>query len=364
MAERKPLYQPWNEEEFISDFRVRRMNNIQVWMYRSLLQAAFFHDTRPFLPNDDDSLWILSGASSLTEWNLHKPPVMACFEITPEGLLTNKRVIKDWEKLRDYRAKMKKLSDKATESRAAFAGSSHGDRTITSLDSKVSKGKVSEVNESQDKLREEEDIMSLKSNITDKARELLGIRITSEDRNWDEVRSLARVYSQDRVQDAFSEWAESKGTDTVIFPLSDFCKVADGLLRGIRTVKANPLTKELINDLVYLSDDTVTFDAKQATAIGKLLDDYSLSEVKEAFKKFFSNIQDDAFLLRRAGKTFVETAEQLLYTQRRRKAEAEASEALQKHLLEQEQALAAKEQAERNARAISEADLVEDHLGL
>ena len=60
----KPDYQPWNEEEFQADVFVRGMNWMQKHFYRALLQAAFFHSTRPYLPADDEVLWVLAGAES------------------------------------------------------------------------------------------------------------------------------------------------------------------------------------------------------------------------------------------------------------------------------------------------------------
>src|SRR5579863_7039208 len=46
-ANSKPMYQPWNEEEFQADVFVRGMTWLQRHLYRALLQASFFHGTRP-----------------------------------------------------------------------------------------------------------------------------------------------------------------------------------------------------------------------------------------------------------------------------------------------------------------------------
>lgn len=126
MYEKKPLYQPWNEEEFQSDFRVRGMSSTQRWMYKSLLQSAFFHETRPYLPRDDEVLWILSGAGSIEEWLRNKEPVLKCFTATPDNpeLIQNKRVCKDWNRLTEYRTKMAEMGKQSASAKRTFGGRS------------------------------------------------------------------------------------------------------------------------------------------------------------------------------------------------------------------------------------------------
>src|SRR5208282_1081787 len=98
---RKPLYQPWNEEEFQADVFVRGMTWLQRHFYGSLLRASFFHGTRPYLPNDDNILWVLAGAACKSMWMKHKNVVLSRF--TAVGgrvdLIENKRVTADWYRL-------------------------------------------------------------------------------------------------------------------------------------------------------------------------------------------------------------------------------------------------------------------------
>ena len=144
MENKKPLYQPWNEEEFQGDVYVRGMNHVQRWMYRTLLQAAFFHSTRPYLPNDDEVLWVLAGCESIEEWQQNKDKILKRFrtiEVGGENLLENKRVSSDWARLESKRDQMAELSEKAVEARRAKKGEAvllvpGGNRTITSTESK------------------------------------------------------------------------------------------------------------------------------------------------------------------------------------------------------------------------------------
>lgn len=123
MYKQKPGYQPWNEEEFLSDVYVRGMTPVQRWMYRTLLQASFFHSTRPYLPKEEAILWVLAGCESLEQWRANSGPVLARFETTENGLIGNKRVVEDWGKLLDKREKMAELGRKSASVKRTFNGS-------------------------------------------------------------------------------------------------------------------------------------------------------------------------------------------------------------------------------------------------
>lgn len=145
MYNKKPLYQPWNEEEFLSDVRVRGLTCVQRWMYRTLLQAAFFHSTRPYLPNDDRILWVLAGCESIEQWRANKEFVLELF--TPENeskLLGNKRVIEDWQRLEESREKMAELGRKSAAVKRTFNARSTSNSKRESKSERESEGKVND----------------------------------------------------------------------------------------------------------------------------------------------------------------------------------------------------------------------------
>ncbi len=123
-ASSKPMYQPWNEEEFQADVFVRGMTWLQRHLYRALLQAMFFHSTRPFLPADDEVLWVLSGAESIEMWQQNKSKILKRFTAVSDRpeLLENKRVTADWERLTDARNKMAELGERSAAVRRALNG--------------------------------------------------------------------------------------------------------------------------------------------------------------------------------------------------------------------------------------------------
>lgn len=135
-SSKKPLYQPWNEEEFQADVFVRGMNHMQRWMYRCLLQSSFFFTTRPYLPIDDKVLWVLAGCENRAQWEASKTEVLERF--TPvdgnPSLMENKRVTADWGRLAAARDKMSELGQRSAAARSTFNGGSTGvERNTTGI---------------------------------------------------------------------------------------------------------------------------------------------------------------------------------------------------------------------------------------
>jgi uncharacterized protein YdaU (DUF1376 family) len=101
--EYQPPYQFWHEQDFWSDECVSRgMTSIQRHYYRALLQAAYYSSTRPYLPNNDDELWILADTETKQNWVDNKAAIMVKFqEIEVRGVkvLSHKRLLRDWIKL-------------------------------------------------------------------------------------------------------------------------------------------------------------------------------------------------------------------------------------------------------------------------
>jgi hypothetical protein len=120
MATQKPNYQPWNHDEFLADLCVRRMNEVQRWMYCFLLHSSFFHGTRPYLPISDDDLWVLAGCKDKKQWIDNKAPVLACFDevaSSDEKYLLQKRVAREYEKLDGARRKASEWGKQGNEAR-------------------------------------------------------------------------------------------------------------------------------------------------------------------------------------------------------------------------------------------------------
>ena len=112
---KKPLYQPWSEEEFCSDLFVQHMTPVQRWMYRTLLQSAFFCSMRPYLPDDDGMLWMLAGCENRQQWAANKEIVRGRFsssKIKGQPVLVQKRIVEDWKRIQNKRKELSEQGHK------------------------------------------------------------------------------------------------------------------------------------------------------------------------------------------------------------------------------------------------------------
>jgi len=68
---------------------------------------CYYGDDRPFLTSDDKLLWIIAEADSLEDWIANKSLIMSKFKPVNGGLLSNKRVLLEWdislEKLKQHK---------------------------------------------------------------------------------------------------------------------------------------------------------------------------------------------------------------------------------------------------------------------
>ncbi|MGB8580985.1 MAG: hypothetical protein WCD47_09195 [Candidatus Sulfotelmatobacter sp.] len=95
-----PRFIPWSELDFWNDpVVVQAMNWQQRHLYRALLLKAHVCATRPYLPDDDNQLWLLADAGSLKNWMENRDAVLQKFtreEIEGVRVLSHKRVLRDW----------------------------------------------------------------------------------------------------------------------------------------------------------------------------------------------------------------------------------------------------------------------------
>lgn len=94
-------YLRWDEPAFWADRVVAsRMTTHQRHLYRALLLAALWCDTRPDLPNNDNDLWLLADADDIKDWNLNKGHILSKFhedEVDGVKVLYNNRLRREWE---------------------------------------------------------------------------------------------------------------------------------------------------------------------------------------------------------------------------------------------------------------------------
>lgn len=178
---------------------------------------------------------------------------------------------------------------------------------------------------------------------------------------WGRIDDLSDAYGQTKVVEAFETWAKSRENEIITRPVGEFLRVAIAVLKGARLL-SHPDLMPLLKDLTYAGDDNIAFTKEQQAVIGQLLNEYKPEEILSAFKAFYERIDGDDFAVRTAGKTFTESVELLLSTQRRRREEARKQAETIKRLTEQEQQKAENERLERQRAEEAENALIEDTL--
>lgn len=296
----KPLYQPWSEEEFVADQFVRAMKSMERWMFRTLLQQAFFCSTRPYLPDDEDQLWMLAGCDYREQWDENKTRVLKMFsKIQRRGvhLLKQKRVELDFRRERKHRQKL----------------ASNGHKGGKATQAKLKQGSSTELNRTEPNKTEPD----------------------STERN--------------NKRECVSSTPRSR-----IAPDDDNC-------RKEVTLQTSQDTARVIHEISSISHLTVIPDAKQAHAICKWLADYTPEEILDAFRRFYGEITDD-FQLKFAAKNFVEKGPYLIEGMRKIRQQRAAEEELRARQRQQLEAQAQKEFEEMERRKREEEELIETTL--
>ncbi len=149
----KPEFQPWNEEEFRADPYVSKvMNPKQRSLYKNLLQQMFFASSRPRLLHNDEELWLFADAENLQEWLDNKEVVLKKFRVV-EGLLENKRVLDDWNRMMEKRQGLHVARSEAGRRGGLSSGKQRQAKKSLASSNTANEAKVSEV-----KLSKSEDI--------------------------------------------------------------------------------------------------------------------------------------------------------------------------------------------------------------
>lgn len=96
----KPQWMRWYEDSFQADLRVRYMKPTQRHFYRALIIQSFYCGERPYLPDNDDMLWMLADANDKEHWMEHAPVVRSMFTpvvIDDVPLLSHGKILREWK---------------------------------------------------------------------------------------------------------------------------------------------------------------------------------------------------------------------------------------------------------------------------
>lgn len=295
----KPLYQPWSEEAFWGDNNVRRMTQLQRWMYRTLLQAAFFGDLRPNLPDDDDELWLMADCLDKDQWLQNSAQIRKMFtsKILDDGItkvLFRNRLEADWDRLVEKRQQLAENGRKGGEAKA-LANAKQMPSNGVANSGQVSK----EVSKKEREEKEEEKTLL--------AENLLKNKVLA---NWpgsipDKLDATARVdlksltleLGVDALGAKMDAWAAGLAFPPKR-PLAAFLKAVRGLPDvdpETTTISGPVVTKQLVQETLDLiaaaSGGSTIIGPSHSPKIAAALASYGQSVVLSAFKDFWSNYE-------------------------------------------------------------------------
>lgn len=363
-------YQPWNHEEFMADRKVRRMRSAVRKTYAMLLHEMFFCTTRPYLPDDDTELFLLGDCDTLEEWQAMRPEIIGMFEMIEQDgvhLLRHSRVEDDWHRILKKRGSISSARSEAAKARWNKREQPDANAMQTDAnDAKEVSKKESKVSEESDPENGQEIDVKARKQIEMICKRTLGVTAEQFPTVWSEVRDWELAESSGWLVREFEQWAaENVGDEFRGKPVSVFLRSLTNPERALqKTAAADSTVVDLVRELVYLTDGAVAFDNKQKAGIAQLIQDGNTpAEITAAFKEYKAKLNfEDQFQMKFAAKTFVETADQLVYTARRKKAEKETEACAVDAARERMEREAAEERERRAAVRKLDEESVEETL--
>lgn len=180
-----------------------------------------------------------------------------------------------------------------------------------------------------------------------------------------QIEAYAISTSNGQVIRQFEEWAvENVYEEFRGRPVAAFLRSLDNpRVTEARQVASDPQTIALARELAYLSDGVVSFNDKEKGGLGKLLTEGNTKEeLLSVFRTFFADIQNDEFALKFAAKNFVEKADQLVYTARRKATERTTEQAAVARAAEEMTRRAEEERRTRLEAQEREKEQIEEEL--
>lgn len=146
MNKEAPAYICWFENDFMADRAVIRMTPHQRLMYRALCQVARYCETRPYLPDDDNELYVLADSDSLDHWKDNREDVLRKFQrvvIDGKPMLAQKRVLAGAEDYEEWLAQKKAAGKSSAKARSqrSLNGRSSGSVESNESNESIENGK-------------------------------------------------------------------------------------------------------------------------------------------------------------------------------------------------------------------------------
>ena len=147
-------------------------------------------------------------------------------------------------------------------------------------------------------------------------------------RNGEDLKVLILRHKGSSVERAYAEWCLlNRDNPDIHDPVAVFLEAADEYLSSETPLAAaarDPEVVSLARELSYVSSGLVAFQDKQRARLAEVLKEFSAAEIKQAFSGWIEDqdLSDPKNVSFLAGK-FVQIADSLCYTTRRKKQESD-----------------------------------------
>ena len=367
----EPLpYYKWLWRDWRANRRVQRLHYVAKGLYRELLDEQWCEG---FIPPDVETLADICGCP-LSVMQEHWTSLQDLFETQEDGRLVNRkleqqRTAEDSIRAAKARggqksalAKLNKINkpSRGVEDLLDSSSRPNPESHIAEQSRAETEQSISEqeVDESLTTDGQEES-MNLK-----KLKESLGIvaaangaRLGGYDSTWEEIRLLSSAHGSGAVITDFREWLqETRGDDFPKGALVAYLRTAAERLVGdsapATQAAKDPEVQHLIREITYASGDKVTFQGRHKVLLADLLKEYADTELLSIFRTFIeSKDLEDPYTLKYIAQNFLDAADGLAYSARKKKKESEqyqiARDATARRMQEEAEAERAKRDEER-----------------
>jgi hypothetical protein len=363
-------YMQWYEENFIGSSGVREMPYQAEWMYRQLLAKAWVSKNAPYLPNDPETLRKLSGCQDKKLWSKHSKSVLGMFEKTEnEEELFHSRQLVDYavqiakviSNIKNGSEGGKSLKNKdepqATAKQPPPDCQANATLSLSQLELELELEPEKELKSEVESNQGDETDMRADKQIALICEQVFKKKAYLRGRSLERIKELEILHKGTAVVRAFGDWCLQHADDyeSPRDPVAAFLADADDILNDEAPFQKAQKSSDILDLLYDMSkvNAQIMFGDREKTRLYESLKEYTRTEILSSFRTWVET-QDFSIpkVLQYAGKNFSEVADQLAYSIRRHKKEAEeektARDARVREL--QEAANAESQEAERKRK--------------
>ena len=330
----EPLpYYKWLWRDWRADRRVQKLNYVSKGLYRSLLDEQWCEGGLPTSVEDLSDICGCPVEVMQENWTA----LSKFFEETEPGVLANSKLEKqrtDQDKIRAAKSRGGRASALQKLSKGQHVLTPVEDSLVSVAESHIAEQSRADTEQSiseqevEDNFVGQENLMKLKTELTKIAAEH-GAKAGGYKTTWDEIRTLGLSYGTGAVATDFAAFMEEyHGDDFPAGAVVSYLRIAPDRLTAstapAMVVSNNPQITSLVRELTYLSDGKVTFQGRHKIQLAALLESFPPEELLSVFKTFIETKDlEDAYTLKYITQNYLDAADGLAYTTRRKKQESD-----------------------------------------